>query len=281
MERILFYGSGSMALKLASIAVSSSFEVAFYDRSYDRAKSAAERVGGAAVGRGELGGSLEDAIVIVATPGREVARALKDLAVLARTRRPRIVSDIATFKSGHVGVYLEFPRSVWAAPIHPLFGPMASRMENYLVALVRVPGREEDVGRMEPVLDKMGLRYFVVDVEAHDRLVARTIGVAYTLGEALTLRAADAGEESRLYPYMGTTYRLLNLLSEIISSDSRDLVEEIVSNEYTRDAVNELIDYVRMVSSGKRVGSVRPPRACREPYRVLYSLIEGPMADMC
>ncbi|MCE4613546.1 MAG: prephenate dehydrogenase/arogenate dehydrogenase family protein [Desulfurococcales archaeon] len=279
LPRIIFYGSGSMARALARMAVESGFEVAFYDRDPSRAEEAVREVGGGRLI--DLASAYPGSLVIVATPGSEAGSAISGMAKLDRP--PLAVSDIATFKLGLINAYEKLPRSTRACSMHPLFGPRARLKEAHWVALVELPGRREDCHWLATIIDRMGLRYFQVDPETHDELVGLTIGTSYTLGVAIAHRAKGLGvSPGLLEKHMGTTYRLLHLLSEAVASDPPHLVEEIIGNSYTRKAIERLIESIERVlrdPAGALEGQVN--RGCRDPYGALYEVVEGVIARHC
>ena len=281
MPRILFYGSGSMARTLARIAAESGFDVAFYDRDPSRAEEAARKAGGISVW--DPANVLPGSLVIVSTPGSEASSVISGIA--RATRPPMGVSDIATFKRGLIGAYEKLPGSVRACSMHPLFGPRARRVEAHWVALVRIPGRERDCDWLATLISRMGLRHFQVDPDTHDELVGLTIGTSYTLGVALAHRMRSLGvDPSLLDKHMGTTYRLLHLLSWAITSDPPHLVEEIIGNDHTRKAVERLIESIERTlrDPAKTLEeAAKGGEGCRDPYGAVYDIVEEVIRRRC
>jgi prephenate dehydrogenase len=282
-SRILFYGSGLMARKLGLLAARAGLEVLFYDRDVERAREASRSVGGRSIAG--LQGYTRGSVVVVAVPGPAAGEALRRIVELAGAEAPAAVTDISTFKLGLMGVYGRLPPGVIACPIHPLFGPRAGRAWVHWTAVIPVPGREGDCRGFTPLLDRLGLRHFTVDPVTHDRLVGLTIGVSYALGLALAYRASTLSlEQGVLERHMGTTYRLLHLLSEAIGSDAEHLILEIVGNENTRRALEELIGVLEeILSNPKRVlEASRARRAlCRDPYGAVYDIVEDVIPRRC
>ncbi|MEB3859999.1 MAG: prephenate dehydrogenase/arogenate dehydrogenase family protein [Desulfurococcales archaeon] len=281
--RVLFYGSGLMARKLGYLASKAGIEVVFYDKDPSKAREASEIVGGGHVASPST--VVRGSVVIVAVPGAFAVEALRHVTSLANIEPPLAVSDISTFKADLIGYYKSVPQGVLACPIHPLFGPRAERLDAHWTAVVPVPGREEDCKHFTAILDRLGLKYFFVDPETHDRLVGLTIGVSYALGLALAYRNLKVGvDQSTFERHMGTTFRLLQILSETVSSDPSHLITEILGNEYTKRAIGELAELLRGLASDPRPfieASKSRRRSCRDPYGVLYEVIEDVARRRC
>lgn len=280
IERVGFIGSGSVARALGRLAGRRGFNLGFYDINPARASDLASELNGVMFADMEELISWSD-LVVVSVPGPIVPRVLgRTLDLIRSSGGVKAVTDVSTFKRDVIEVYDKTPSNAIAASSHPLFGRRVKKPESHRAVIIPIPGRDGDAAYIEGFYKKLGVTTSIVDWRTHDIMVARTIGASYLVGLAVRLLHRDTGDDM-LESFMSTTFSLLWTLAEAVSSDSQDLIKEIIMNDETVKVAKELARLMNSiperdirVEGGRSeaydyiyrfVEDVRKPRACSRP----------------
>ncbi len=237
--RVGIVGVGRVGSWFARLFLSRGFEVGVYDVSEKALRKVVE-LGAARYG------SLENLAihsdhVMVATPLTATLEVLGRLRELASrgALEGTVIYDTSTFKLDVVEAYSGFPNTVSVSSIHPLFGPGASVPDSHVVAIVPVPGREEDSRPVEEFYRSLGFKTVTVDPSEHDRIVSLTIGMSYVIGVALASLVERAGGPGQVEALAGATFRLLSTHYRSVLLDSPSLLGEILARDRVREYVEE------------------------------------------
>lgn len=250
-------GVGGMGGWIAEAALASGIEVHGYDVDEARLKDITRLKPEPSIDR--LLANVDT--LIVAVPPLKAPKVLEEVrSITIETGWRGGVGDITTFKKHVIPVLERFPKDVDVVSLHPLFGPLASRLDAHKVLIVPVPGRGVPQ-RWVSLVEALGLRWEVVDWATHDRVMGLVIGLPYAIGHAL---ARAAGEDlDPAYKLSGTTFKALYLLLSTLS-DSEEMVEYILSDPDARRWVDLF---------SRELGSMAPRRDMGL-YRHLYCLVE-------
>jgi len=160
----------------------------------------------------------------------------------------QVVVDVCSIKEYSYGVLKkaleENEVHIW--PTHPMFGPDSAK--NGFQGLRWVSCEEDiDVGRVQPYLDyidQKGLAIVRVSCQEHDRLAARTQGLAHLIGRVME----EVGIERTQIDTAG--FEKLIELKEQTCNDSWELFSDLqYYNEYSQENEEKLQKAINKVFS--------------------------------
>ncbi len=249
-ETVGIIGLGSVGRALAKL-LSGNVGLAFYDISPGRCLEAAEAYGGYCLESPHSLLRVAD-YTIVATPPRQARMAILEAVRVARSDEgvSRVVSDTLTFKKWVADLYSRSSEDPVVIGIHPLFSSRISNPEKHMLVVASYGGVGDYVAGVKRLFTDAGLNVVEMTPEEHDIEVARTIGLSYLLGQIARQAIQRMGGRSIL---ASTTYRIVEVLSGSVASDSCSLVEEILSDEDVKrlviPAVEEALKAIKEESS--------------------------------
>ncbi len=269
-ETVGIIGLGSVGRALAKL-LSSAVGLVYHDIHPGRCREAAESYGGYCLG--DLHSVVRAAdYTIVATPPSQSRRLILEAVRIARSEGAgsRVISDTLTFKKWVADLYSRTGDHPVVIGIHPLFSSRISNPRKHMLVVASYSGVEDYVAAIKKLFTDAGLNVIEMTPDEHDIEVARTIGLSYLLGQLARHAIQRMGGSSML---ASTTYRLVEVLSGSIASDSCSLVEEILSDEDVKrlviPAVEEALKAIKEESS----------LACGEEgsgfYESLYCMVEN------
>jgi prephenate dehydrogenase len=267
-----------MGMLFAGLASAKGYSVVVHDTGRQALERAAAKGYYAAKSLSELV-ALSD-YVLVATPPRVARRVIGALSSMEV--EGRVVFDIATFKKDIVEAYKQLPRGAKAASAHPLFGPGARRPEAHTVAVVPLPGREDDAMYVEEFMRGLGFHVVRIDVEAHDRIMGIVVGGSYTVAALVAALLASYNNPGEVLELAGTTFKHLLVHLKSILNDPQGFIEYILSNKETKRAARTmhralggiLADPEKGVELLEWARTLWSPREIGEAYKKLYRLVE-------
>lgn len=280
--RVGVVGAGKVGLTLARLMLREGIEVRVVDVNEDALVKATSL----GIPRAT---TLEEVVawgdhVMVSVPPKEVPRVLAEVRelVVGEGLEGRVIYDTSTFKEGVMREYATFPRDVKVASIHPMFGAGMRDPSKHVVAIVPVPGREDDASPVEELFRSLGFRVVRVSVEEHDDAVATYVGLSYVVATSLAATLAKRGPPLT-GELSGTTFKLLLTHCAAVMSDDPGFIEYVVSEGRVRERAAQLLESLASLLEGSlSVGSVvRLFRGMvgegfiREAYLKLYDVVEG------
>lgn len=280
--RVGVIGAGKVGLTLAKLMLRKGIEVKVVDVSEDALVKAASL----GIPRAT---TLEEVVVwgnhvMISVPPKEVPKVLAEVRelVVEESLEGRVIYDTSTFKEGVMREYVTFPRDVRVASIHPMFGVGMRDPSKHVVAIVPVPGREDDALPVEELFRSLGFKVVRVSVEEHDDAIATYVGLSYVIATALATTLTKEGMD-KVNVLGGTTFKLLLTHCAAVMSDDPEFIEYVVSEGRVRERAAQLLESLASLLEGSlSVGSVvRLFRGMvgegfiREAYLRLYDIVEG------
>ena len=190
---------------------------------------------------------LDHDIIVVATPIKEAARVLEELA----ERGPRgLVMDIGSLKTPLRGAFGRLAAAgCRVTSIHPMFGPDTRLLSGRHVIFV-------DLGRPEATAQARGLfaatmaEQIEMNLEDHDRLIAFVLGLSHALNLVFFTALANSGElVPRLQKLSSTTFDAQLKVAALVARDNPHLYYDIQTlNEYGGTALAALTDAAATIS---------------------------------
>lgn len=271
-------GAGKMGMLFAGLASAKGYSIVVHDVNSRALERAVAKGYYAAKSLSELV-SLSD-YVLVATPPRVARRVIGVLSSMGV--KDRVIFDITTFKKEIVEAYKQLPREAKAASAHPLFGPGAKRSEMHTVAVIPLPGREDDFIYVEEFMRSLGFQVIRVDVETHDKIMGVVIGGSYTVAALVAALLASHNNPGEVLELAGTTFKHLLVHLKSILNDPPDFIEYILSNRETRKAMRTMHRALQeiLANPARGVGLLEwartlwSPREIGEAYKKLYMIVE-------
>jgi len=171
-----------------------------------------------------------------------------------------IICDIASIKSG---LLEEIARARAAglrvASMHPLFGPGARVLSDKIICLCRC-GDPSSLERLRRILTETSARLVEVDIERHDRLMSRVLGLSH-LVNIVFARALTGGELSyaELSQVASTTFlRQMDTTRSVITESPALYFEIQRANPHSAEVLEKLNaavgEIAAMVASGDQDG---------------------------
>jgi len=197
--------------------------------------------------------TLEHDILVVATPLRQSATILEELAA----RKPRgIVFDVGSLKTPlRPGLTKLVEAGVLVTSVHPMFGPDTDLLSGRHIIFVDV-GVPEATRRVRDLFSSTMAVQVEMDLDAHDRTVAYILGLSHAVNIAFLAALANSGEDAeKLKRLSSTTFDAQLEVARRVASENPHLYFEIQSlNEYGVSALTGLMAAVQQVRSAVERG---------------------------
>ena len=190
--------------------------------------------------------SLQDDMIVVATPLKIANQVLKELA----ERKPRgVVFDIGSLKTPlREGIAALHGAGCCVTSVHPMFGPDTELLSGRHVIFVDA-GNKEAVAKAQSLFAATMAEQTVMSLDEHDRLIAYVLGLSHALNIAFFTALAESGEAApRLAQLSSTTYDAQVDVASRVARENPDLYFEIQSlNEYGKESLQALRDAVERI----------------------------------
>ncbi|MFA4639411.1 prephenate dehydrogenase/arogenate dehydrogenase family protein [Pyrococcus kukulkanii] len=208
-------------------------------------------------------------VIILATSMEKIRDQLQELKKIAQENpKDAVLFDIATFKSEIIGLYVDFPKSVKVASVHPMFGPGVTSFEGEKFIIVPVPGREDDSRMVADLIRKFGGNASFLLAEKHDYIMGYVIGVPYALGLAYLRLSLKRG----LDEFGGTSHEYLITYGKAVLNDSPEFIREVLKNSWKQ--IVEFLGMVLSVNPGQLKEEVGKEEI-EEAYKRFYECLKG------
>ena len=168
-------GAGHMGKSIARFLRKEGFEVAISDVNSELAEKVGEETGAEVLGNRELARGSD--VVIVSVPVQETGKVLEE--VSEEMKEGALLTEISSVKAPVAESLRKAAQSeINVVSIHPLFGPH----DRGRVAVIPVKG---ETGKVLDFLRARGFEPFLTDFEEHDRNVAISQSLFFTLNQCL------------------------------------------------------------------------------------------------
>jgi prephenate dehydrogenase/chorismate mutase len=191
--------------------------------------------------------------ILVSTPLSETPNVVSRIRkiILSEKLMDKKVFDIATIKERVVKELEKFPRYTAVCSIHPLFGGNVVWTKNKRIVIVPIRGREEDCRYFIEILKPFEFNIVYASQEEHDVAIAYTIGLPYYIGLAYGETILNMDRE-KLSGFGGTSYSIFSsYISDIVFNDKPEFIETLLSNAFTKEAIEDFISRVSKDQSTK------------------------------
>jgi chorismate mutase / prephenate dehydrogenase len=184
-------------------------------------------------------GALDHDFIVVATPMSRTNPILEELAA----RRPTgVVFDLASLKSPlRSGLQALRDAGVRVTSLHPMYGPDIELLAGHHVVFVDL-GAGDALARARSLFDPTMAAQVVLEMDAHDRMMAYILGLSHAVNIAFFTAAAGSGQTaSQLLEISGTTFTAQFDVARRVSLENPDLYYEIqILNDFGHESLDAL-----------------------------------------
>lgn len=195
-------------------------------------------------------------VVVFATP-TEVTRTLIKK-VVPCTRQGTLFVEISSVKRPvRKAIDALTRQGVHILSIHPMFGPGATSLRNKTIILAQ-PANSQTARRLLSLLRRKGAKIVRSSLDAHDRLVATTLGLPHLMNFAFieTLRHSGLSLD-KAREIGGTTFRLQLLIAESLYGENlQNEASILASNKHCKKVFATFLHQVAQV----RANILRAPQ---------------------
>lgn|GEM_PF-447026 len=286
-ESIGIIGVGKMGYWFAEFFRERGFSVSAYDTVWERVASTSRKLGvEACLSPEEV--VAKSSVILISTPMKEVPAVIENVKKILESggHNTKMVFDIASFKEGIVERYRGFPNEVKVASTHPFFGPRARIVDRHSIAVVPVPGREDNAKAVAEFFDRLGFKTLIVDAGQHDALMSITIGGSYAtsiiLAKLLAKTVSDLKHSTLNATFKYYLVYALNVLGEdveflveVFEKDSVKRLLEAVSREVAlmRTAPRAMLEKIEARSIREKL--LEGSKSLSEPASIIYTIVES------
>ncbi|MEM3833421.1 MAG: prephenate dehydrogenase [Thermoprotei archaeon] len=182
-------------------------------------------------------------MIIIAVTLSKVSDVLLEL--LSFTLDNKIIFDIASFKRSIISMYLKYPRTVSVCSVHPLFGPGAKTIKNTPIAIIPVPGRENDANSVKRFFEELNANIIMIDWETHDNMMGIVLGIPYITGLSIAMMIKD--HEELIKKLSGTSFKFFSMYVNAMLSEDANLISEVIMNESSKKAIVNYINIMKEI----------------------------------
>src|SRR6185295_1389719 len=183
--------------------------------------------------------SLDEDLVVVATPLQIADRILHELAA----RRPRgTIFDIGSLKTPlRKGIAALKDAGCNVTSVHPMFGPDTELLSGRHVIFIDL-GDAEALDQSHALFGSTMAERVTMGLDEHDRLIAFVLGLSHALNIAFFTALAESGEDApRLARMSSTTFDAQLDVATRVAAESPELYYEIQSlNDYGEESLTAL-----------------------------------------
>jgi chorismate mutase/prephenate dehydrogenase len=209
---------------------------------------------------------LDQDIIVVATPLRETARILEELAQL---KPGGLIFDLGSLKTPLRKPLTDLVKAgCRVTSLHPMFGPSTELLSGRHVVFVDV-GCAEATREARDLFASTMAEQVELGLDDHDRLIAYVLGLSHALNIAFVTALAESGEAApELIKMSSTTFDSQFNIAANLSEENPHLYFEIQHlNEYGEQALaaleNAVVRIIGLVRGGHEEDFVQLMRAGR------------------